>query len=824
MFIIFLISNFLISNKVKNTCLFHRLPLKAMFKNYFLLHLRRLWKMRAYAGINIGGMAVAVTGCFFLVGHILHEAQFDQYHEKADRIVRLNVGNLHTDRRSAVSSGAMAPAFADDYPEIENYVRFRQISSLVEKGERQFYEDGFYYTDSTVFEVFDFALREGDPNTALKQPFSIVLTAAAAEKYFGDGAAMGQSLEIDNRFTFQVTGILEEVPDNSHFRFDFLASVSSLRQHPDESVRYWSLNSWYSHYYHTYLLLRPVADVAALGHKIERIAEQYSNPEYFELYGREMGLYLQPLTDIHLQPVRGEMEAQGNAKDLYIFGAVALILLLIACFNYANLATALTLERHREIGVRKVLGAGTRQLSFSFFGESFLVSGLGFLVALALLQLAAPLWEQLTGYAFAFKLEMLPFALLTLLLLGFLGGAYPALVGRSFHPASIFKNDAGKIKGFSVNKGLVVFQFALSLGLIVATLVVSEQLRYMRNQPLGLDMEQVVVLPTRGNPTVTQRFASFERELKKSPDVTLSTISELVPGQQIFGFTCRFEGMEAGRDFSSVPVGYDFFATYSMTFAAGRTFSRNIPTDTLERAIINEALARELGWTDPQEAIGKRYDFANDGENIGEVIGVVKDAHFSSLRNDIRPLLFLMDDHFNRHISLRLRTADLPSTLATIERIWQQFFPDLPFEYFFADEHFGRQYTADQRLANILAYFVGIAILLACVGLFGLSAFTVRRRFREIGIRKVLGATTASIVQLLSADFLKLVLVAILIAIPVSYHFMNQWLQDFAFRITVPWWVFGLAGAALIGVAFLTVSLQSVNAAYANPVDSLRSE
>jgi len=795
-----------------------------MLKNFFLITFRRLWNKRSYAFINIAGMAIAVTSCLLLVSHIQKDLSFDKYHEKADRIHRLNLGNFNTANRSAVSSGAMLPAFAGDFPEIESFVRFRKFPSLVKNGETQFYEDAFFYTDSTVFEAFDFELLRGDAATALDEPYSVVLTKAAAQKYFGDRSPIGQQLEIDNQFTFQVTGVLKEIPDNTHFQFEYLASIASLRQHPDISIRYWSLTSWYSHYYHSYLLLKPGADAQSLATKIERIAKDYSNPEYFELYGQEMGLYLQPLTDIHLNPQYGEIEPQGNLGNLYIFGFIAFIILLIACSNYANLATALTLQRHREIGVRKVLGAGKREVSLPFFGESFLVSGSSLLLAFALLQIISPFWSQLTGHHFAFTSEMLPLTLLIFLVTSLLGGAYPAFIGSSFHPASIFRKNALKIGNLSVNKGLIVFQFVLSLGLIVATIVVYEQLQFMQNQSLGMNMEQVVVLPTRGNPEVTQKFAAFENELKKSSNIKATTISELVPGQQIFGFVCRFEGQESGANYLTNPISYDYFETYDIEMAAGRAFSRAIPSDTLERAIINETLARELGWNDPQEAIGKRYDFANDGENVGKVIGVVKDAHFRSLHQQVQPLLFMMDDQFYRHISLSLSTQNMPQTLATIEQTWQQFFPNLPFDYFFADEHFGQQYATDQRLAALFAYFVSLAILLACFGLFGLSAFAVERRVKEIGVRKVLGATVLNVVHLLSKDFLKLVFVAFIIATPIAYFLMDKWLADFAYRITIQGWMFVVAGLSAIGIAFMAVSFQSVKAALMNPVESLRSD
>ena len=795
-----------------------------MFNNFFLITLRRLWNKKSYAFLNIGGIAIAITSCLLLLNHIQKERNFDKFHQNAENIYRLNIGNFNETGRSAVSSGAMTPAFAPDFPEIEEYVRFRKFPSLVKKEDIQFYEDAFFYTDSTVFNVFDFELIAGNPRTALAEPFSLVLTQKAAKKYFGDTSPIGQQLEIDNQFTFQVTGVLKEIPDNAHFNFEYLAAVSSLRQHPDESVRYWQVNSWYSHYYHSYLLLKPETDADLLGQKIERIAAQYSNPEYYELYGQEMGLYLQPLTGIHLNPQYGELEAQGSWQNLYIFGIIALIILLIACSNYANLATALTLQRHREIGVRKVLGADKRQLSLPFFGESFLVSGLGVLLAFVFLQMGNPLWSTITGYAFELTKEMVLIALFIFFSTSILGGIYPAFIGSSFHPISIFKKAPLNIGQLSVNKGLIVFQFVLSLGLIVATLVVYEQLQFMQNQSLGMDIEQVVVLPTRGNPNVTQKFAAFENELKKSTSIHAATMSELVPGQQIFGFICRFEGQEKGENYLTNPVSYNYFKTYGMELIAGRAFSKEVSTDTLERAIINETLARELGWHDPQEAIGKRYDFANDGENIGQVIGVVKDAHFRSLHRAIPSLLFMMDDQFYRHISLSLSTQNMPQTLATIEKTWQQLFPNLPFDYFFADEHFGQQYVADQQLAALFTYFVSLAILLACLGLFGLSAFAVEQRIKEIGVRKVLGATIGNVVVLLSKDFLKLVGIAFVIAVPLTYFFMDKWLEDFAYRIDIQGWMFIVAGIAAGSIAFLTVSVQSIKAALANPINALRSE
>lgn len=791
-----------------------------MLNNYFKIILRNLYKNKTYTFLLAGGLSIGMAACLSIVQYIQKELSYDSFHQNSEHIYRLNVGNLNSGGRSAVTSGAMAPAFAPDFPEIENFVRFRHFPSLVQQGDLQFYEDQFFYTDSTLFEVFDFELVNGQAATVLAEPYSVILTEAAAKKYFGAENPIGQNLEIDNQFNFKVTGVIKEAPSNTHFNFDFLASIASLRQHPNESVRNWQLNSWYSHYYHTYLLLNEKADANALGQKIERIAKEYSNPENYELYGREMGLYLQPLTSIHLNPIHGEIVAQGQMRNVWILGIVAFFILLIVCSNYANLATAFAMKRSTELGVRKVMGAGKRQLIALFFNESFLISGLSLIVALALAQLLS----SFLGFDFSLTWEVFLVAFLMLIFTGSLGGLYPAFIGATFHPVSIFRKAERKLGGLPVIRSLVVFQFVITFILIVATIVVFQQMNFMKEQPLGMNMEQVLVLPTRGNPQVTRQFEAFENELKKSPEIINTTISELIPGNQVFGFVCQFEGMENGENFPSNPIGFDYFETYGIEMAAGRSFSRDISTDTLERAIINETLAKQLGWQDPQEAIGKRFDFANDGENVGKVIGVAKDFHFRSLEFDIQPMLFLMDDHFYNQISLRLSSSNFTKTLAKVENTWKDFFPELPFEYFFADEHFGQQYASNQQMAKLYFYFVSLAIILACMGLFGLSMLAAQQRIKEIGIRKVLGASVFKITTLLSSDFLKLVLVALIVASPIAWYAMQSWLENFAYRMDLQWTPFFLAGILGLGIAFLTVSFQSIKAAMTNPVNSLRDQ
>ena len=783
---------------------------------------RRIKRNRLYSLVNLMGMTLGLI-CLILIGmHVKHETSFDKFHEKSDRIFRLNVGNISSGNRSAVNAGVIAPMISPDFAEIENFVRFRKFPSLLTYDDQTHYEDDFYYTDSTIFDVFDFKLSQGNPSSALDAPNSVILTSKMAKKYFGEDNPIGKILQVDSWSQFQVTGVLEDLPTNSHIGFEFLASISSLKNHPDISVRYWQLNSWYSHYYHTYLLLTPHVDYAQFSERIELLAKEYSNPDFYELYGREMGIYLQPLTDIHLATIHGELKAQGNKRSLYILSTAAIVILLIACSNFTNLATVLALKRRREVGIRKILGADSNTISLTFLGESFLFTTVSALLAVIFISAIFPI------LSLHYPLSSLTDPKAVFILAGIIGfttllsGLYPAGVAKMFAPMTLTKTENGVGRKMTVNKYLIAFQFALSCGLVAATLAIYNQLRFMENQPLGMDLEPVVAIPTRGNPEVNLRYDAFRNELLSKPEVINLTRSELIPGEQISGFVCRFEGMDAGRSFPSNPVGYDFFDTYGIEILAGRVFSRDYSTDTLERAVINRSLARELGWNNPEEAIGKTYDFGNDGENEGFVIGVVEDVHFRSLRYDIRPMLFLMDDHFYHHISIQLTGKNMRETLASIEDSWYAVFPNIPCQVIFADEFYGLQYHADREVAHAFLLIVGLAIFLACIGLLGTTAFNIQQRTREIGIRKVLGASMQNIVTLVSRDLILLVLIGIIVSLPITAILIENWLEDFAYRTHISFWVYMLAGIFGLMVACGTSLFQSVRAASVDPTHTLR--
>lgn len=795
-----------------------------MFIHHLIISIRALRRNPLSGAINISGLAIGIACCLLIFGYLDQEWNYDRSHKKADRIFRLNIGNLTNDGRSAITAGAMAPDLAPDFPEIEQFTRFRHFPSLVAKGEERFYEDRFFYTDSTVFEVFDFPLAAGNPKQALAQPFSIVLTREGAEKYFPGENPLGQTLRIDNREEFQVTGVLGELPAAAHFHFDFLASVSSLRTHPDLSVRYYQLTSWFSHYYYTFLLLKPDTDLRKFEEKIKHSAKTYAPPDDFERYGTQMGLYLQPLTDIHLNPVYGELAPQGSRSNLRIMGLAAIFILLIACVNYANLSAALGLTRAKEMGMRQLMGSGKSRLIRQLMGEAFILSFLAMLLGYGLAWVFRGPLGQITGQQLNFGPSMIGAAAGLFLFSGIVGGIYPTWMGIRFSPIRMVKSGVDKPGKLPLAKILVVFQFAVSIILIIATLVVFRQLKFMQESPLGLNVDQVLVLPIHGNEGVIRQLPAFQSAIKANPGVVSTTVSELVPGQPIFGFVSKVEGMESALNFQSIPMGYDFLETFQLELVAGRDFSRDISTDTLERAIVNESFVRYAGWKTPEEALGKSFDMGNDGVNTGHIIGVVKDAHFRSLKFDISPLVFFLDDGFYHHISIRLSGDNMSASLAYIEKTWEGLFPQAPFNYFFADENFNLQHAAELRTGKLFALFGGLSIFLACCGLFGLSFFTVRRRGKEISIRKVLGATVLGIVQLISKDFMKLVLSSIFIATPLAWYFMSGWLENFAYRAAMGTGVFWLAGVLSAVIAFLTLSIQALKTAIANPADLLKEE
>lgn len=806
-----------------------------MFGNYLKMAVRNLLKHKGYSTINIAGLAVGMTCCILIGLFIRHELSYDRFHSKADRIYRLVVDVFPPTGKVdnyATSGPGIAPILERDFPEIEHAVRLRPVEDyLVSHGADKFYET-FVYADFALFQVFDFQLLAGDKQTVLYDPYSLVLTEETAAKYFGKTDPLGQTLVVDDTLSFKVTGILADPPSNSHFDFDILASMRTL-----EERNHWMRTTWWSFGGYTYLLLSETTDVTVLGQKLHRISAQYI-PQQETGSGYHQECYLQPLTDIHLHSDRrNEWQANSDIKYVTIFSIIAGFILLIACVNFMNLATARSLERTKEIGIRKVVGALRTQLAGQFLGEAVLMAAMAGAISVALATWLLPGFGVLAGRELTFRFFEQPryLALLTSfsLIVGLIAGSYPAVLLSSFRPVQTIK---GKFRatgsGASLRRGLVVFQFAISVTLLIATGVVYKQLNYMRTYDLGYDTEQIVVLEGRGDRQLEQKYNSMKNSLRAIPGVGNTTLSSSVPGCQFDNSVFRIEGnmvdspygKDAWNDMRYVIIDPDFIELFDLEMAAGRPISRQFESDKNSAFLLNGSAVRRLDWGKPEDAIGKKIGFSSSAE--GQVVGVVKDFHFKSLRSEIEPLILTPRQTHPRmaYISVKLGGGNIPEAMAAIEATWRKHSPGRPFHYFFLDQAFDQQYRSDEQVGRTFGVFTVVAILIACLGLFGLAAYSAQQRTREIGIRKVLGASVANIVTVLSVDFLKLVVLASVVALPVAWLAMRRWLENFAFRTKIGVELFIAAVVLALLIAFVTVAFQAVRAAFVDPVRTLRYE
>ncbi len=791
-----------------------------MLRSYFITAIRNLVKHRFYTLINVLGLAIGMTCCLLIFLYVQHELSYDQFHEKKDRIYRV-VTDIKTPTETLNSWSTSAPMVAymkADFPEVENMVRFDDAGLLIQRGEQTFQEDESMFADSTFFRVFDFPLLQGNPNTVLVAPFSIVLTEDAAERYFGDEDPLGQRLRMEGEHDLTVTGVMQNVPENSNFTFDILLSLSTRLEklYPDRAEQ------WDSFGYGSYVLLAEGANPSTLESKLPAFLNNYVSEEDRDAYT----LFLEPLTDVYFSD-RGAPQT-GSLTNVKIFSVIAIFILLIACINFMNLATARATERAKEVGIRKVVGAVRGQLVGQFLCESLLLSLLAFALALLAGELLLPAFNQLSGKTVATSILQhsyhLPLFLGVALVVGLLAGLYPALMLSGYKSVAILKGRfSSSRRGVVLRQALVVAQFAISIMLIAGTAVVYTQLDYMRNQALGFKKDQMLVIDFRYDDAVQEKIEIFKQQLGNNPNVRSVSASSSVPGEGNNGAFSEVENPAGDMQASNVNLFYvdhDFLEQYEMPLAAGRAFSRDFATDTAA-LIVNEALVRSYGYASPEAIIGKR--FSQWGVE-GEIVGVVKDYHFRSLQQVIEPMTIRLEPSRARFISLNLRGDDIPATVSALKQQWQTLAPQRPFNYFFLDQAFDEQYRAEVRFGQLFIYFAGLAIFIACLGLLGLISYTIVQRTQEIGIRKVLGASESSIVRLLSQNFLKLVLVAFVVAVPLAWYALDQWLADFAYRVAMPWWIFALAGLLATAIAMLTVSVQSVRAATANLVDSLRSE
>lgn len=802
-----------------------------MLRNYIKIALRNLWRQKLYAGINILGLATGISCCLFIMLYVWYEHSYDLFHEKSDRIYRLAVQYQLPGRTfdNSLSSPPMATALLNDYPEdVVTAVRFHHSGSnqLVSHGtDKQFYEDRFSYADTSVFSVFTFPLLKGNPKTALTEPYSVVITERIAQKYFGTEDPIGKALTLDHEYIYTVTGVMENLPANSHMAFDFLASFASLEAIMGDQLERWTFNPFY-----TYVLLPPDSDVQSFNAKLAAMIDNHIG-EQLDTRNWKLKAFLQPLSKVHLHPLENDYASQGDIRNLHGFSVIALLILLIACINFMNLSTARTAKRAKEIGMRKALGAYRSQLARQFLSESLLTTGFAMFVAVLLVVLLLPVFSVVSGKPLSINHISIPVLTLVLigitLLVGLISGSYGAFFLTAFRPTEILKAGSSIKPGQpSLRKALVVFQFSISIILLIGTLVVYGQLQYMRNMKLGFDKEQVVVVPARDS-LVLARQKTIKGELLQNTSFVSVALTSIRPGRGAGGTLAqRPDSPERPPEIKVMMADGNLVETLRIEMAAGRYFSTDLATDVDQSLVLNETAVRSFGWSTPEEAIGQSLQYYGGGAEMTDkiVVGVARDFNFQPLRYGMQPLMLLLAPDACNYFLVRIAPGNVQESIIYLQDVWSRAVPEWPFEYSFLDEELDTLYQSEQRLGQLFTYFSGLGILIACLGLFGLAAFTAETRIKEISVRKVLGATVSGIVSMLSKDFARLVLISTVIAVPIGYYIMSRWLEDFAYRIGISWWVFVLAGGLALCIALLTVSTQAIKAALANPVESLRSE
>ena len=808
-----------------------------MLKNYLRVAWRNVFRHKVHSFINVFGLAIGLASFVIIFLYVQDELSYDRYHDKADRIYRVN-----SDVKGAEYAASMAfpvgSTLQSDYPNfVESYVRLFNfqaptvaITYSPDGGEQlRFNESNFFFADSTLFDVFDFDLLVGDKNTALVQPNSILLTERMADKYFGNEDPVGKSIQLDNQGTinFTVAGILANPRTNSHFQYDFFGSMVTLDAFSGGPFQQ---NNWYWNPAWTYIVTPANVDIDTFKSFFPEFVDKYW-PAFVK---EQAEMYLQPLTDIHLTSrLDFEIRPNSDITYVYIFSAIALFILLIACINFMNLTTARSGQRAKEVGLRKVLGAVRPQLVRQFLSESILLVWLALIVAFPLVYLALPVLNSFAGKALIFSPIQNPLLFLGLggivLVVGSLSGLYPAFFLSSFQPVQVLKNmlTVGRrdISGI-LRKGMVATQFGISILLIVGTFVAYNQLDFLRTKNLGFDKEQVVLIPISGTPLSAQ-YPAFKDQILQNALIQHVTVLEDIPGSKYQTDSYQFSGQPDPVQYPRLMVHDDFVEALDMQLIAGRGYSEDFPADSANAIMINESMLPALGFDSAESALGTPINLRNQQK---EIIGVLKDFHYASLHNPIGPFVverFFAPGIFNffgRYAAIRVNQAGISETLTYLESEWTRFVPDRPFEYTFLDDELDQLYLSEQTLGQVATVFSIMAIFVACLGLFGMASFSAERRTKEIGVRKVLGASVFQVIKLLSMESAKLVGIAFLIAAPISYYAVGKWLQTFTFSTNVNWMIFIVAGLMVLVIALLTVGLQSVRSATANPTDSLHYE
>jgi putative ABC transport system permease protein len=799
-----------------------------MIKNYLKSALRNIKRHKGYAFINIAGLAIGMACCILILMYITTELSYDRYHVNADRIFRLgldaNMGG--TGVVTPISNVPSAPTLLQSYTEVLDAVRISTVSKrAVQHEDKVFFENGIMYADSSIFKVFTFPMIKGDPNTALKPAYAVVLTQETAQRYFGNNDPMGKILKYNNQYDFTVTGVMENVPKNSHFTFDMLCSFETLYDLDRESME-----EWFNFNLYTYLLLSEGFDYIELEQKFPTLVDKYMG-DMLKALGGEINFFLQPLTNIHLHSnLENEIRPNSSITYIYIFTAIGFFILCIACINFMNLATARSSTRAKEVGIRKVVGAERKELIRQFLGESLIYSIFSLAIALLFVRFALPFVESLSGREMALSLAEMPWLLPSVIglviLVGLVAGSYPALFLSSFRPAQVLK---GNLKAGSTNSRLrsflVVTQFIISISLIIGTGIILGQLNFMKNKSLGFEKKNTLVVEIKDR-NMQQSLDSIKSDIRKIPGVLSVSSSSLVPGQEpsVQPFIPEGYTEKQAQLMESFTVDHDFFPTLGMEIVKGRNFSPEYRTDISNAAIINETAAKRYNWEDP---IGKTIQAPSD--EVGKwqtytVVGVLKDFHRTSLHSVIAPQIIGNNPSNFDTLAIKIHPENSEGTLRFLREKWKDVDPIRPFEFLYLDAMIDKLYGAEERLSDIFSSFSVFAIFIACLGLFGMASFAAEQRTKEIGIRKVLGASVPGVVVLLSKDFLKLIVVANIIAWPLAYFGMSKWMENFAYKSGIALWVFLYTGILAVGIALATVSYQSIKTALLNPIDAIKYE
>ena len=806
-----------------------------MFRNYLKIAWRNILRHKAYSGINIFGLAIGIASCLLILQYVSFELSYENFQVKKDRIFRVQQNRYDNEKLStqwAAGAYAVGNSFKDAIPEIEDYVKLVQNNHVITEIDNQPLKiEKVFFATTSFFNVFTFPLIAGNPATALKEPFTAAISETTARKIFGTTNVIGKSLELNKNSIYTITGVYKDAPVNTQIKPDILLSYATFlsfqAKYNNTPETAWQWDGCL-----TYLLLREGADPAVVEKKFPPIVEKATGAE-LKKFNAAVTYLLQPLTDIHLYShYMMEPGTNGDGKTVYLLMVIAFFIVIIAWVNYINLATARAITRAREVGVRKAIGSQRGQLVRQFLYESAMLNGVAVIISLLLVLLAIPGFNKLSGQEFSFDLFVKPsfwLSLAGLFIIGvFCSGLYPAFVLSNFKPVEVLK---GKMSGTKqsgiLRKSLVVFQFSASLFLLIGSLVVYRQIDFMRKQPLGIQIEQTLVVagPTVGNDsTFLQKVTTLKKELGQESNVRNITVSTSIPGQAV-GWNAggiKLVGTDEStqKQYRVLGVDYDYTKTFGLKLIAGRSFSKEFGTD--EKAVMfNRKGVQQLGFDKPEEAIGKRIDFWGDQYTV---VGVTENFHQQSLRESFEPLILRCIPDASDYMSIKVNTAQVSNTVSRVKTAWNKFFPGNTFDYFFLDDHFDEQYKADQRFGQVFTLFTSLAILVACLGLFGLASFITLQRTKEIGIRKVLGASVGNILALLYREFAILLVVAFFIAVPIAWIATSKWLETYAFRTSIHWIYFVLPFFVIVAIAWITVSIQSIKAAIANPVNSLRNE